>query len=234
MSRSTASGARLRSRAALVSTATNTDSSTHLPDDPAELRTLVLAGRAALAARDEELNEVRAALAQRDQEIEALKLTLLKLRRLQFGRSSEKLAVEIEQLELRLEELESEGAIVEVSPVSRPSRQRPARRSLPAHLPRWKSLPLGVKPRLATTGAMTLFRSTVIKSKSVVIYSLSEYSETAPPPPRTAGMPAASSASDTNAAISCIDVLDVILVTSSRAQAACQYDEAVGVLESIS
>jgi len=107
-----------------------------LPDDPAELRALVLASRAALAAREEELNETRAALAQRDREIEALKLTLLKLRRLQFGRSSEKLAVEIGQLELRLEELEGEGTITEVSTVARRPRQRPARRPLPAHLPR--------------------------------------------------------------------------------------------------
>lgn len=107
-----------------------------LPDDPAELRALVLASRATLAARDAELNEIRAALAQRDREIEALKLTLLKLRRLQFGRSSEKLSVAIEQLQLRLEELESEGAITEVATVSRPPRQRPARRPLPAHLPR--------------------------------------------------------------------------------------------------
>lgn len=107
-----------------------------LPDDPAELRALVHASRAALAARDEELNEIRAALAQRDREIEALKFTLLKLRRLRFGRSSEKLNVAIEQLELRLEELESEGAIAEVATVASAPRQRPARRPLPAHLPR--------------------------------------------------------------------------------------------------
>lgn len=107
-----------------------------LPDDPAELRALVHASRAALAARDEELNEIRAALAQRDREIEALKFTLLKLRRLQFGRSSEKLNVAIEQLELRLKELESEEAIADVSPVAREPRQRPARQPLPAHLQR--------------------------------------------------------------------------------------------------
>src|SRR5690606_16267411 len=103
---------------------------------PAELRALVLASRAALAAREAELNETRAALAARDREIEALKLTLLKLRRMQFGRSSEKLTVEIGQLELLLEELESEGAITELASVSSPPRQRPARRPLPAHLPR--------------------------------------------------------------------------------------------------
>jgi transposase len=100
------------------------------------LRALVLAGRDALAAREAELNEARAALARRELEIEALKLTLLKLRRMQFGRSSEKLALEIGQLELKLEELESEAAITAFTTVSRPPRQRPARRPLPAHLPR--------------------------------------------------------------------------------------------------
>ncbi len=108
----------------------------HLPDDPAELRALVVASRAALTAREEELNQARAALAARDREIEALKLTLLKLRRMQFGRSSEKLTVEIAQLELLLEELESEGSIADVSTAARAPRQRPARRPLPTHLPR--------------------------------------------------------------------------------------------------
>lgn len=50
----------------------------NLPNDPAKLRALVLASRAALAVREDELNETRAALAQRDREIEALKLTLMK------------------------------------------------------------------------------------------------------------------------------------------------------------
>ena len=96
----------------------------------------MLASRAALAVREAELNETRTALAQREREIELLKLTLMKLRRMQFGRSSEKLAVEIGQLELLLEELESEGAIVEVSAIARAPRQQPVRRPLPPHLPR--------------------------------------------------------------------------------------------------
>ena len=111
-------------------------SSSSLPNDPAELRALVLAGRAALAARDKQLNEARSALAQRDREIEALKLTLLKLRRMQFGRSSEKLAAQIGQLELLLEELESEAAVAEIATVAPAPRQQPVRRALPAHLPR--------------------------------------------------------------------------------------------------
>lgn len=96
----------------------------------------MLASRAARAAREAELNETRAALAQCDREIEALKLTLMKLRCMQFGRSSEKLALEIGQRELELEELESEAAITEFTSPLRPPRQRPARRPLPAHLPR--------------------------------------------------------------------------------------------------
>jgi predicted RecB family endonuclease len=47
------------------------------------------------------------ALASRDTEIENLKLLVLKLKRLQFGRKSEKLDNQIEQLELRLEDLEA-------------------------------------------------------------------------------------------------------------------------------
>jgi transposase len=46
-------------------------------------------------------------LASRDTEIENLKLLVLKLKRLQFGRKSEKLDRQIEQLELRLEDLEA-------------------------------------------------------------------------------------------------------------------------------
>lgn len=46
----------------------------------------------------------------RETEIEHLKLLLAKLRRMQFGRRSEKIARQIEQLELRLEDLESKRA----------------------------------------------------------------------------------------------------------------------------
>ena len=86
-----------------------------LPNDIEQLKQLVLASRA---------------------EVEHLKLVIAKLKRLQFGRSSEKLDREIEQLELRLEELQ-----VSVVPVARPESKQPAaqtpvRRPLPPHLPR--------------------------------------------------------------------------------------------------
>lgn len=136
-------------------------SSSSLPNDPAELRALVLAGRAALAARDEQLNEARSALAQRDREIEALKLTLLKLRRLQFGRSSEKLAAQIGQLELLLEELESEGAVAEIATVSPALRQQPVRRALPAHLPRESMVHTPACTCLGCGGALRLVGESV-------------------------------------------------------------------------
>ena len=49
-------------------------------------------------------------LLSRDSEIEHLKLIIAKLRRLMFGTKSEKVAREIEQLELKLEELETRQA----------------------------------------------------------------------------------------------------------------------------
>jgi transposase len=74
-------------------------------------------------------------------EIEALKLQILKLRRLQFGKSSEKRAQEIEQLELWVEELETAAAlrscVLETQIGSTPGRgaSKP-RREFPAHLAR--------------------------------------------------------------------------------------------------
>jgi len=49
-------------------------------------------------------------LLSRETEIEHLKLLLAKLQRMQFGRKSEKLTQQIEQLELRLEELQARPA----------------------------------------------------------------------------------------------------------------------------
>jgi transposase len=76
----------------------------------------------------------------RDSEIEQLKLLIAKLRRMQFGRSSEKLDRQIEQLELRLEALQlndAEKVAALPEPIASAEPQaRPARRPLPAHLPR--------------------------------------------------------------------------------------------------
>ena len=76
-------------------------------------------------------------LLSRDSEIEHLKLIIAKLRRMMFGTKSEKITREIEQLELKLEELEVRKAErAEAGPGSEPPRQRPSRQPLPEHLPR--------------------------------------------------------------------------------------------------
>src|SRR5579871_3761728 len=80
--------------------------------------------------------EYQARLLSRDLEIEQLKLQLARLRRMQFGRSSEQLDAQIAQLELKLEELESLEASAPNKPTASTERRRPARRPLPPHLPR--------------------------------------------------------------------------------------------------
>jgi transposase len=65
-------------------------------------------------------------------------LLIAKLRRMQFGRKSEKLDRQIEQLELRLEELVAdEGAApVEIPKTPRTAAEQTPRQPLPEHLPR--------------------------------------------------------------------------------------------------
>src|SRR5436305_13861996 len=77
-------------------------------------------------------------------EIARLKFQLARYRRAEFGRSSEKLAREAEQLELALEALEPDQAerLATASPEAAAAgetaaeAQKPARRPLPHHLPR--------------------------------------------------------------------------------------------------
>jgi len=82
--------------------------------------------------------EQQAKLAANTIEIEQLKLLIAKLRRLQFGRSSEKLSREIEQLELRLEELQTAQAQAATTEGASPpaSGEKRTRKPLPEHLPR--------------------------------------------------------------------------------------------------
>jgi transposase len=99
-----------------------------LPNDIESLRRLVI--------------EQQALLLSREVEIEKLKIELARLKRLRYGRSSEKLDERIAQLELVLEELEASEAqleplkaSLEVRDVQTPSPPR-VRRPLPEHLPR--------------------------------------------------------------------------------------------------
>ncbi len=96
---------------------------------------------AELSATTAELRAAKASIQLTTLEIEKLKAQLAKLRRMQFGQSSERLTRMIDQLELQLEELEmveaaeTSGANAGVSaPVT--GRRQAKRLPLPEHLPR--------------------------------------------------------------------------------------------------
>lgn len=102
------------------------------------LEALVIAQQKQMLAKDEAISAHHEKLLSRDNEIEHLKLVIAKLRRMIFGAKSEKVTREIEQLELKLEELET-GKAERVSATTNtdaPPRNKPSRRPLPAHLPR--------------------------------------------------------------------------------------------------
>jgi transposase len=109
-----------------------------LPDDPDALRAFAIACQA-------ELKAAELSVQLRTLEIEKLKAQIAKLRRMHFGRSSERLNRKIDQLELRLEELESGAAEDDAKTESATEsedrlpdrlRNRPKRKPLPDHLPR--------------------------------------------------------------------------------------------------
>jgi transposase len=110
---------------------------TNLPRDVDTLHSIIAAQAVEQEARDAELVATRAGLLAKALEIEKLKLQIARLRRAQFGRSSEKIARAIEQLELTLEELEAQAPAVEApSSTAVESRKFGHRQPLPAHLPR--------------------------------------------------------------------------------------------------
>src|SRR3981189_89484 len=126
-----------------------------LPLNAESLRRMLAEKEALLGEREPQLAERDRLIAVRDAElyaktlqIEHLKAQLAVLRRTRFGRSSEKLDREIEQLELLLGELEESGAGSDARPEraarapATPGRPTPrdhkptGRKPLPAHLPR--------------------------------------------------------------------------------------------------
>jgi transposase len=118
-----------------------------LMSDPADPVQEIIELRALLAEREAELAVARAELTGARLRIEQYKAQLAKLRRMQFGRSSERLASEkldtqIQQLDLMLEDLEEGEAARTILAAQRsldqPRRERrqPVRRPLPDHLPR--------------------------------------------------------------------------------------------------
>jgi transposase len=90
-----------------------------------------------------DVESLKALVLAKQSEIEYLNLMVLKLKRMHFGQRSEKMNADIRQLELRLEDLETNQAAAEPLPaqpailaMNEPAAKKPARRPLPAQLPR--------------------------------------------------------------------------------------------------
>jgi transposase len=119
-----------------------------LPADPTALRSFAVSLQAELARKDLELAANAAEIHAKTLHIEKLKMQLATLRRARFGRSSEKLDRDIEQLELLIGELEENvaaqdaraddaaGKLTPGSPAMPRQRRHPVRKALPDHLPR--------------------------------------------------------------------------------------------------
>ena len=108
-----------------------------LPTNLAKAHVLILRQREELAAAEARALGAEALIAH-------MKLVIAKLRRQQYGQSSERGRKVLDQLELQLEELEAETSENAVAAEDKAAgaavksfaRQRPARAPFPAHLPR--------------------------------------------------------------------------------------------------
>src|SRR5664279_2576402 len=119
-----------------------------LPADPAALRSFAAELQTELARNEIELAANAAEIHAKTLHIEKLKMQLAVLRRARFGRSSEKLDHDIEQLELLIGELEEDVAAQDAranddaaktsstAPAKPRPRKQPGRKPLPEHLPR--------------------------------------------------------------------------------------------------
>jgi hypothetical protein len=99
-----------------------------MPIDPDNLPSDVATLRAMMAAQQTELVAARAGLLEQRYEIEALRARLARALRVAFGRSSEKLRDQLEQLELTLADLDETIAATSLR-TSRPSRTERRRAS---------------------------------------------------------------------------------------------------------
>ncbi len=120
-----------------------------LPNDIGQLKELVLAQAAAIERTGAELAAAKAGLLTKTLEIEKLKIQIARLKRMTFGASSERMSRELEQLELKLEELETAEAEGEAAleaetgaaadagePAQEAAPAKKQRRKLPEALPR--------------------------------------------------------------------------------------------------
>jgi transposase len=110
---------------------------TLFPDDIDTLKVLLLQREGEVQKLRNTVSTLEQALSIRTLEIEQLKLQLAKLKRMQFGRKSEKIDRKIEQIETRLDDLiAEEGEAEERQSASIAARHKSVRQPLPEHLPR--------------------------------------------------------------------------------------------------
>lgn len=112
----------------------------------AKLRAALAASEARAEAANSALLQIRATVSCAEAMIKELKLEIAKLRRDKYGKSSERSARLLDQLELQLEELEAAAtedalAVEQVAPdaqttVTSFTRRKPSRKQFPEHLPR--------------------------------------------------------------------------------------------------
>lgn len=118
-----------------------------MPDAASEiarLRAALAASEARAVAAESELAQARAVASTSEAMIKHLRLEIAKLRREQYGHSSERRARLIDQMELQLQELEAAVTEDEIAAekatkttsVASFERRRPARKPFPGHLPR--------------------------------------------------------------------------------------------------
>src|SRR5450759_1396890 len=109
-----------------------------LPDDIGSLKAALIVARAEVASARAQRSDDQAMIAH-------LKLQIEKLNRDRYGPRSERTARLLDQLELRLEELETEAtedelaaemAAAKTTKVASFTRKRPSRKPFPDHLPR--------------------------------------------------------------------------------------------------
>jgi transposase len=102
-----------------------------LPDDVEALKGIIL-------ERSAKLEVAEALLISQKLELEKLRFEIACLKRMKYGRSSEQLDAEISQMQLTLEDLEASLSELPARPTVAPKEPlvKPARRPLPAHLPR--------------------------------------------------------------------------------------------------
>jgi transposase len=110
----------------------------------ARLRAALAASEARAETAESELAQARAVVSTSEAMIKHLRLEIAKLRREQYGHSSERRARLIDQMELQLEELEAAATedeiaatkLAKTTTVAGFERRRPARKPFPDHLPR--------------------------------------------------------------------------------------------------